>query len=89
MLEEKMTTDKIFRELDIAGWLVNSLYQIDRYTWRASLRNHNYCYEIAEGDTPKAALEKALEKTKENGYDPHDKRFPFGPRLLSLDDIGL
>jgi hypothetical protein len=84
-----MTTDEIFKNLDQAGWLVNSLSQIDRFLWRASLRNHNYCFEVAEGDTPKAALTKALSKTAENGYDPHDKRFPFGPRLLSLDDIGL
>lgn len=71
------------------GWLINNLFQLEWDLWRASLRNENLCFEFGEGPTPEIALAKALAATGKDGFNRHDKRFPFGPKVLGLEDLGL
>lgn len=84
-----MLIDEMLKNIRNEGWLVNSLYQIDEYFWRASLRNADLCFEVGEGETAYAALRAALQLTKNRGHDWRDKRFPNGPSKLTLDDLGL
>ena len=79
----------VLEELRQNNWLINNLSQLDQFTWRASLRNANYVYAFGEHYTPEGALLKALANTAQPGWDPHDKRFPFGPKMLSIEDLDL